>query len=176
MFTRRNFLKSSATAIVALPFASTLMVGCSTPELEGYLNAVLQSAESILGLTSSTDSWYNQLVEAINALKATESTWSGATITAAIEAALNAVDAVLAVIPFTAQYSPLIDILTTAIETILSLFFPPTPKAAFKATRNPHSGRVTLKTKGRLQSVSSAYKQQWNDTVVGLQLPVSAKL
>ena len=173
---RRHFLQSSATASIALVAAPSLLVGCTSSELEGYLNAALQSAESILGLSSANDPWYADLQAAIAALKATESTWTGATVTAAIESALNALDAVLAVIPFTAAYSPLIDLLTTAIETILNLFVKPTPSVAAKATHNPHAGRVPLKAKGFLQSPAKAYRQQWNDAVVGLQLPASAKI
>lgn len=177
MLNRRSFLKSSATAIVALPFASTLLVGCSSADLKNYLNVALDSLVSILSLTNSTDSWYAGLVSAINALKATEGTWTAGTVTADIEAALKTAEAVLAVIPVTAAYSPLIDLVVTAIDTILSLFVKPSPAVSVKAkTSNPHRNRVSLKKPGTLQSKIEAYRQQYNDIVVGLQLPATAKI
>lgn len=175
MINRRMFLKSSATAVIALPLSTTLLEGCTASELEGYLNTVLTAAQNILGLSSSADGWYTDLVDAIAALKATESSWNGTTVVSAVIAALNTVDAVLAVIPFTATFSPLIDLLTTAIETILTTFIT-TKSMALRMTRNPHAGRTALKVPHIFQTKVGAFKTQWNDIVVGAQLPAATKL
>jgi hypothetical protein len=174
------FMKTSAIggmAIVAAPSMLT-MEGCNTAQLEAYLNDVLDSAVKILALTSATDSWYKGLVAAIAALKATESGWSGATATADIISALDTVEAVMAAIPLTAVYSPLVDLAVTAIELILTTFVSTSnpvalPKAL--AMGNPHRGRVALRQPHFLQSRSGAYKSQWDDTAKGLGL-TSSKL
>ncbi len=174
---RRTFLKSSATSAAALALAPALLSGCTASEVEQYLNTVLASGEAILGLTSSNDSWFADLQSAVAALKATEGTWSASTVTAVVVSALNTLDAILAVIPVTASFSPLIDVLTTAIETILTTFVAPTTSLTVKLTAsNPHRNKVALKRPHALQSKIGAYKAQWNDLVVGLQLPASARL
>jgi len=176
---RRNFLRASGSAGIAL-LATPLVIGtlgCTEQEVVNYLNTVLAAAKSILSVTVQSDPWYQDLVAAISALEATEGTWNAKTISGIVISALNAIDAVLAVIPITAVYSPLIDIVTTAIETILTLFVPAAMAASsYKGVRNPHRGRVALKKPGHFQSDVGAFKQQFNDAVVALQLPASAKI
>ncbi len=178
---RRKFLKTSALA-GALTMASPVFVsleGCDAATLKSYLNTVLDSAEKILGLSSSTDSWYTELTNAIAALESTETNWNGNTAVAAIISALDTLEAVLAVIPITATFSPLIDLLVTVIETILTTFVSTTqqtavPKAIHLA--NLHRGRVLLKKPHFLQSEVGAYKSQWNEIVNANPALAKAKL
>jgi hypothetical protein len=172
---RRNFMKSASFGGAAALVGPSLltMEGCDISTLKSYLNVVLESAEKILALSASTDTWYTDLTAAITALEATESNWSGTTAVAAVISALDTVEAVLAVIPVTEVYSPLIDLLVSAIETILTTFVSKTapariPKAM--AIANPHRGRVPLCDPHFLQSKVGAYKNQWDGLATDLGL------
>jgi hypothetical protein len=164
---RRMFLKSSgiAAAVVGGPASLLTMEGCSTDTLKSYLNVVLDSAEKILALSSSTESWFTTLSNAIAALKSTEASWDASTAVSAVISALDTLEAVLAVIPVTSTYTALIDLLVSAIETILTTFVK-TGKMSVAvkamAQANPHRGRVPLKSPHLLQSKVGAYKSQWN--------------
>jgi len=166
---RRMFLKTASiggAAALAAPGVVS-MTGCtvSSSTLKSYLNTVLESAEKILALGSSTDSWYADLSAAITALEATESNWDGSTAVSVVMSALDTLEAVLAVIPATSTYSALIDLLVSAIELILTTFVKTSiVKVQTKAlaVSNPHRGRVPLKDPHFLQSKVGAYKAQWN--------------
>ena len=179
---RRSFLKTSGIGGAALMAAPALlsMEGCtfSASTLKSYLNIVLESAKKILGLSSSTDSWYITLSDAITALENTESSWDGSTAVSAVVSALDTVEAVLAVIPVTSAYSTLIDLLVSAIELILTTFVKSSAapvKLKALAQKNEHRGIVPLKDPHFLQSKVGAYKSQWNDLAAGLGL-AKAKL
>lgn len=167
---RRFFLKTSIPTGVMVAGAPSLltMEGCDSATLKSYLNTVLDAAEKILALSSSTESWYTTLTKAIAALKATESSWSGSTAVAAIISALDTLEAVLAVIPLTSGYSVLIDLLVSVIDTILTTFVSATAPAAIPkamAMANAHRGRIPLKKPHLFQSKVGAFKQQWNELV-----------
>jgi hypothetical protein len=117
---RRKFLMSSGIGGVAVLASPSLLAveGCDLSTLKSYLNAVLESAEKILALSSSSDSWYTTLVDAITSLKATESNWDSSTAVDVVVSALDTLEAVLAVIPVTSSYSALIDLLVSAIERL----------------------------------------------------------
>jgi hypothetical protein len=177
-------MKDVATGGVVLAVGPALfsMEGCtiSAATLKNYLNAALESAEKILSLSSSTDSWYTDLSAAITALEATESSWDGSTAVTAVVSALDTVEAVLAVIPATSGYSALIARLVSAIELILTTFVKTTKtKMNLKALamENPYRGLVPLKDPTFLQRRNKlvAYKAQWNDLATGLGL-AKAKL
>lgn len=171
---RRMFMKSASIggAIALVAPAALSVEGCtvSSATLKSYLNTVLDSAEKILALSSSTDSWFSTLSNAIAALKATEAQWDGSTAVAAVVSALDTVEAVLAVIPVTSGYSALIDLLVSAIEAILTTFVSTSKTKTVKfnalAMQNPHRGRVPLKSPHFLQSKPGAFKSQWN-TIAG---------
>lgn len=178
---RRMFLKSSGIgSAAALTFPSLLAVeGCDLATLKSYLNTVLTSAEKILAISSSGDSWYQTLVDAITALKNTEASWDGSTAVTAVVSALDTLEAVLAVIPVTSAYSTLIDLLVSAIELVLTTFVKTsaTPvKMMALAQANPHRGRVPLKNPHFLQSKVGAFKDQWNGIVASNPDLVKAKL
>lgn len=163
---RRTFLKSSGIASVIAVGPSSMLEGCSTDTLKSYLNVVLDSAEKILALTSSTDSWFVSLTNAIAALKATESSWNFSTAVSSIISALDTLEAVLAVVPVTENYTKLIDLLVSAIELILTTFVKTGKMSVMvKAVsqNNPHRGAVPLRNPHFLQSKVGAYKSQWNE-------------
>ncbi len=170
---RRNFMKSASLGGAASILVPSLLAveGCDSSTLKSYLNVILKSAESILALSSSTDSWYTTLTNAITALENTESDWNGSTAVSAVVSALDTVEAVLAVIPITSAYSALIDLLVTAIDTILTTFVSTSSipaKVQSLAQANPHRGRVPLKKAHVLQSKVGAYRSQWNELATSL--------
>jgi uncharacterized membrane protein len=175
---RRSFLQAATVGGCGIAFVPLAGIeGCTitASTLKSYLNTVLQSAENILALSSSSDSWYTTLSNAIKALEATESNWNGSTAVSVVVSALDTLEAVLAVIPVTAAYSSLIDILVSAIEVILTTFvkssiaaLPVEMKALTSA--NSHRGRVPLQNPHFMQSKVGAYKQQWNEVVKGIGL------
>jgi hypothetical protein len=170
---RRNFMKSASFGGAAALVGPSLltMEGCDSSTLKSYLNVVLNSAKSILALGNSTDSWYTTLSNAITALENTESDWNGSTAVSVVVSALDSVEAVLATIPTTSAYSALIDLLTTAIDTILTTFVS-TKSSSVKvkslAQANPHRGRVPLNKAHAFQSKVGAYKSQWNELATSL--------
>ena len=88
--------------------------------------------------------------------------------------ALNTLEAVVAVIPFVAVYSPLIDVLVAGIEAIINYFNP--PSVALKVARNdPHRGRVQLIAPHFLQSHQAAFAAQWDTAAESAGL-VAAKI
>lgn len=178
---RRKFLMSSGIGGVAVLASPSLLgvEGCDASTLKSYLNAVLDSAEKILALSSSSDSWYTTLVDAITSLKATESNWDGSTAVDVVVSALDTLEAVLAVIPVTSGYSALIALLVSAIEMILTTFVKTsvtTVKVKMLAQANPYRGVVPLKNPHFLQSKVGAYKAQWNNLANGLGILDKVKL
>lgn len=184
---RRSFLGCipagvcSLAALSVLPATAVLTTattGCDSATLKSYLNAALESAEKILALSSSSDSWYSTLTSAVSALEATESAWSASTATTAVISALDTVEAVLAVIPATETYSSLIALLVSAIEAILTTFVASSAKPVHiraLASSNPYRGRVPLRQPRHFQTQVGAYRAQWNEIATGLGL-TQAKL
>jgi hypothetical protein len=175
------FLKSAGIGSAAAFAAPSIISieGCDSSTLKSYLNVVLDSAEKILALSSSGDSWYQTLKDAIDALKGTEASWNGSTAVEAVVSALDTLEAILAVIPVTSTYSSLIDLLVSAVEMILTTFVKTSTtsvKMMALTKANPHRGRVPLKNPHFLQSKVGAFKSQWNDIVAANPELVKAKL
>ena len=174
---RRMFLKlsSSGIAVAVLTPSSFFLTGCSF-NVVGMLNTVLDSLSGILKVADPTASWYGTLQNAIQALKNAESGWSNGGAIAIVESALDTVSAVLAQIPVTAVYSPLIDVVVAGIEAILNYFStqPQTQPAAnrLKAAyhQNLHFNRITLRKPHFLQTEQGAYRAQFNSLAKNLGL------
>ena len=177
---RRKFLVKFAQAT-----AAALAVGATTVTIEGCtfnitdaINTVLNSALAILKVAEPGATWAAQLASDIAALQQAETTWqSGGPATIVIDA-LNTIEAVLAVIPETAAYAPLIDILFAGIEAVMSAFgltAQLSPKSSAKRstiTNSPHYGRAKLEGPSILHPTwQGAYKHQWNAEAEALRLP-----
>jgi hypothetical protein len=172
---RRLFLKTaSATgAIVMISPAALILDGCDGSAVINLINVALQAAENVLAVVEPGAPWVGNFQAAITALKNAETTWqSGGAVQIVIDA-LNTLVAVTAVIPLTAVYSPLIDILVAGIEAVLAAL--PASTTA-KLSRNPHYGHTQLKKPHLLQSKAGAFKQQWNDVVNANPALAKAKL
>ena len=178
---RRDFLKNSVTAaaIVAVAPSSLLVEGCNKVNVKALLNTVLASAEAIIQVAQPNAPWIQPLESAILALQQAEQQWSAGGTVQVVISALNTIQAVLAVIPVTAAYSPLIAVLVAGIEAVLTALVPapaPTP-ATVNAAHNPYlsTHRVTLKKPGVFQTYQGAYRAQWNAKATELGL-VKAKI
>lgn len=177
---RRKFLTklASATAIALAAGATTVMIeGCSI-NIADAINAVLNSALAVLKVAEPGASWIGDLSGAITALQQAEATWQSGGAASIVVDALNTLEAVLAVIPATAVYSPLIDILVAAIETVMGAFGVSTQiKTMVSAKRpavvsSPHYGKAALNKPNFLHPTwTGAYKAQWNDKAKAIGLP-----
>jgi hypothetical protein len=169
---RRTLLKSAAAAgaLALLPIALPV-AGC-TFVAKGLLNVVISAVQSILKVASSA-SWATELSNALAALVNAESTWETGGAAAIVIDALNTVEAVCAVIPLTAAFSPLIDVLVAGIEAVISYFAPqPAPASnALGLASNPHRRRVALNKPHFLETREGAFKAQWNQVAAGIGLP-----
>ena len=109
----------------------------------------------------------------VRALQAAEATWTNTGTVSVIIDALDVLEAVCAVIPLTALFSPLIDILVSGIEAVLAAMTSQTAQVLnlrAKYVANPHHGRVTLNKPHFLQTHQGAYHKQWNDMATNLGL------
>jgi hypothetical protein len=161
-FVRVGTLAGGCTLLVP----SLLLEGCES--IKDLLNVVLASAEAIVKVAEPNASWLSEVSNAVAALEGAESNWEGGSPISIVESALNTLEAVLGVIPLTAVFSPLVDVLVAGIEAVLNAISPApsttaAPAVAPRATvANPHRGRVTLKPAHAFQTRAGAYKQQFN--------------
>ena len=148
-------------ALIGVTTAPT--VGCSSQQVVAEVNTVLTEATNILVVAEPGAPWVPQLQAAVTALKAAEAGWAAGGKVQVVIDALNTIEAITAVIPLTAAYSPLIDVLVAGIESVLVALVPTTPQVvALKVARNPHVGRVRL-VHHTFHSRSTEFKATWND-------------
>lgn len=170
---RRRFVLSSLMAVVS--FAAFGLTGCSITEasVKSLLKVLITSIENILKVATGAP-WAADLSAALAALQSAAAGWTVGSATTLIDDALNAVTAVLAVIPLTAVYSPLVDIIVAGIEAVLAVL-PMTPavtRLRGTISTNPHHGRIILnKTSLRHETPQGAYKAQWNGICKQIGLP-----
>ena len=178
MFDRRSFNKLLGFGTLALALGGSLITaGCVlTPaNVKSLINVLITSIENILKVATNAP-WEAQLSAALVALQTAEMNWTSGGAVAIIDDALNTVTDVLAMIPLTALYSPLVDIVVAGIEAVLAVL--PVgvalPKLRAAISNNPHHGRVVLnKTSLRHETPQGAYKAQWNDICKQIGLPQS---
>src|ERR1700690_3247925 len=107
---RRDFGKTALAVTVAGP-ALLSIDGCAPSTIVQDLNVVLNEAENVLSVVAADLPWLAEFKAAIAALQSAEAAWQGGSTVQMVIDALNTLVAVTAVIPFTAPYSPLIDVL-----------------------------------------------------------------
>lgn len=174
MIDRRTFLKLSGTgtAVAVLAPMAVLETGCAF-SVSGTLSVIISAVQGILKYVAGSAPWAQELSAALNALQSAESTWQTGGAVVIIIDALNTLEAVLAEIPLTMIYSPLIDLIVTGIEAVINYFNPPAatlakPRATLQT--NPHMGRIHLKNPGTFETPQGSFKQQYNDAATGLGL------
>jgi len=158
--------KGSVVAALCLTLCAAPMVGCTGSQVVNEVNVVLTEAVNILAVAQPNAPWAPQLKAAVAALQTAEATWQAGGTVVIVEDALNTIVAIMAAIPLTAAYSPLIDVLVAGIEAILAALPPSTvaPTPVVAASHNPHIGRVQIKHH-MLHSRVSDFKAAWNAAV-----------
>jgi len=176
---RREFGK------LALAGAGTLAVGGATVPLEGCsiditaaINTVLNSALAILKVAEPNATWTAALASAIAALQQAETSWQNGGAATLVIDALNTIEAVLAVIPVTAVYSPLIAILVAGIEAVMAAFGLAAQLSAEAMRKRQTIAKSPYYRMTPLHGPSfahptwqGAYRAQWNTEAVALNLP-----
>lgn len=157
------------------PAPVALMTGCSQTDVTGLLNTVIASGEAVLAVAEPGAPWATSLRNALAALQTADTQWKAGSPVAIIIDALNTVQAVLAVIPVTAVYSPLIGVLVAGIEAVLAALPAPTSSSGLEARRaalrSPYLGAVKLNGRSLAHpTYSGAYKAQWNAKAKALGL------
>lgn len=157
-------LLSAVLAILFLTAVTAPLQGCSEAQTVNEINTVLTEATSIISVADPTAPWVGQLKAAVAALKTAETGWQGGGAVADVDAALNTIEAVLAVVPVTAAYAPLVDVLVAAIEAVLGALPQPAVASvsALSKASNPHIGRVHIKHH-LFHSRVGEFKKAWND-------------
>lgn len=157
--------KLGVLMLCSLLLMGTLTVpttGCTPTQVVAEVNVVIDQATNIIAVADPGASWLPELRQAVASLKAAEASWQGGGVINVVISSLNTVEAIVAVIPQTAAYAPLVAVLVAGIEAILVAFEP--QPAAVRANRamvtnsNPYVGRV------KVSSVKDSRKQ-WNAIV-----------
>ena len=173
---RRDFGRGAIGMLGASALGgAALLEGCNSGTVINDINVILQQAAAVLAVVEPNAPWVAEFKLAIAALMTAEQQWqTGGAVQIVIDA-LNAVVAVTAVIPLTAPYAPLIDILVAGIETVIAVLAPspsPVVPANVKATRqgNPHVGAYAIPHRA-FHSQTSTFKWCWNGKAKELNLP-----
>lgn len=175
MLNRRHFLKLSGTgaAVAVLTPLTVLETGCAF-SVTGTLNVIIEAVGGILSYVGGSLPWVTDLQAALNALQTAEANWKTGSPAAVVIDALNTVEAVLAVIPLTAVYSPLIDIIASGIEAVINHFASASmtfSRARATAQTNVHLNRIPLDPPHAFQTYQGAFKEQYNKTAEAIGLP-----
>jgi hypothetical protein len=161
--------KLAAWVLIGLLLIGTMPVmataGCSGSEVIGEINVVLSEATTVLSQAAPGSSWIAPLKAAAAELQTEETAWESGGTVDKVDVALNTLSIVLAAIPLTAVYSPLIDVLVAGIEAVLALLPVATSRGAQMAmatlAENPHAGRYTL-VMHWYHSPAGNLKANWN--------------
>jgi hypothetical protein len=166
---RRNFITQSIAATVGIIVIPTVS-GCGAVT---DLNAILKAAQNFLSVADPNASWLPDFKAAVNTLVTADLDWTADSSTSTkVVDALNALEAVTSVIPLTAVYSPLIDVLVAGIEIVLATFGSSTAQVAqakISSSRNVRIGRVTI-PRHAFRSFASDFKLSWNAAAINAGL------
>lgn len=162
--------KLGAVMLIALLLAGTMPVmatqGCSGSTVINEINIVLNEAGNVLAVAEPGASWIAPLKNAIAKLESAETTWQTGGTVAIVDDALNALSIVLAPLPLTAVYSPLIDVLMSGIEAVLAALpvsvSLKAQMARLTVAENPHAGRYRL-VNHWYHTPAGNLKANWND-------------
>lgn len=176
---RRSFLTrlAAATAAAMAVGATTVTLDGCTFDIEGAINMVLNSALAILKVAEPNAAWTAWLADAIGDLQRAETSWKAGGAATIVVDALNTIEAVLADIPATAIYSPLIDILFAGIEAAMAAFgltsqlSPHSASLRAKIVNSPHAGKVKITPSFAHPTWQGTYKHTWNEKAKALGLP-----
>ena len=172
MITRRQFGVGSMCAAVVGAMGS---VGCtlSLAGVQALLAVLIASIQSILKVATGA-TWAASLSSALGGLQTAEQSWKAGGAITILEDALNSIEVVLAVIPLTAVFSPLIDIIVSGIEAVIAVIpvNPSVIKLRASLSTNPHHNRIPLRKPSLWhETPSGAFKAQYNSMAKEIGLP-----
>lgn len=157
-------LLSTILMFTVMTMTLSFTTGCTSSQVVAEVNTVLTEATNILVIADPSATWVPQLQAAVTALKSAEAGWQSGGAVQDVISALNTVVAITSVIPVTAAYSPLIDVLVAGIESVLVALEPAgTVSVAYAGRQNPHLGRVML-VHHAFHNRATEFKTAWNDT------------
>lgn len=148
-----------------------LTIGCNG-NLSGLINAVLSSASAVINVMEPGSELATDFSNAVKQLTQAVATWKNSGVVADITQALGVLMNLAATIPFTATYSPLIDILVAGIDAVLAAIPQTGATMNIRATiqGNARHGRVGLMKPHFAQTQGGAYRSQWNNVAKFLNL------
>jgi len=159
-------------------------IGCTSPsttQVVTDINEVLVGVSSVLTAVDPNAAWVPQVTAAVAALEKSEAGWQAGTTTSIVLVnSLTSLEAVLAVIPETAAYSPLIDVAIAGIEAVLPLLPVSVASNRVSLTSNPvavqrleNASKIRVKIHPRFYESSAvpSFKRVWNKTVSANNLP-----
>jgi hypothetical protein len=156
----------SLIAILLLGALPLMTTGCtpSAAEIAADGNAVATALLSIAALEQPTDpTAAANLTTAANALKAATANWTTGSPTADINSAATAVEVVLASIPQTAIYAPLVAITVAALDAILAATGVKSAEAT--ASKNPYHGMAKIHRSLLHPTLEGAFKAAWKKAI-----------
>lgn len=169
---RRKFVQRFALVTAGGAVVGSL-TGCpwTTGQTVNEINVILDQAANILVVIEPNAPWLKPFQNAIVALKSAEQQWQGGGSVQILISALNTVEEVLAVVPETASYAPLIAVLVGGIEAVLAALPQAQASAAARMAKpNPYRGKVTM------TASAASFKKAWNDACAANPQLAGAKL
>jgi hypothetical protein len=168
---RRNFITRSTTALALLTMAATFPLTACAFSVTGMLSTIISALTGVLNYVAADATWLPAVQQVLAKLQTELAAWqSGTGVIATLEQVLNDALPILALIPLTAVYAPLIGLVVAGIESIINHFGTASAKRAMYAANNPYQGMVKLKEPHFGQSWQGAFKSQFDDTAKGLGL------
>ena len=155
----RGFALTSLLLVATLPVAVPT-TGCTSSQVINEINVVLNEATQVLAVADPSAPWLASYKAAVTALQTAEVSWQAGGTVQIVISALNTIASITAVIPVTAVYSQLIDVLVAAIDAVLVLLVP-SGTAALSAAYNPHVGRYQLQNHW-YHTPAGNLKANWN--------------
>lgn len=166
--------KIGASALSLLLFIGTFPVvatttGCSisTAQIKADGQALGTACNNIAAeIAPSNPTLAAQLTTASNALVAITSNWQTGNSVTVFNDAANAAEVVLAAIPVTSAYAPLVGIAVAAIDVLIANINPAASAttSVVVMTPNPYRGRAQIKHR-MLRSREGDLKAAWNEAV-----------
>ena len=166
----------SLILVLGVSFSLLPTTGCtpSTAAIAADGNAVATALLSIAALEQPLNpTLAQQLTTAAGALKQATANWTTGSPTADINSAAVAVEAVLAIIPVTAGFAPLVAVAVAALDVVLANLPHQTPVSmeAVENTSNPYhtpAHKYHLSRSPLHPTWNGAFKHAWNSKAKAL--------
>ena len=142
--------------------------GCSPSQVENQINVLSQQITGLLAVAEPGKAWVVDLQKELPLLAQTEASWKAGGSVQDVINVLNEIELIVAVVPSTAVYSPLIDLIVTGADMVLAKFLP-TITPATPVTSSAKMGAMMVNVhRGRVQIRSASdSRSKWAAVVKG---------